>query len=341
MSFEAPTLEVAESKPEAKKEKTSQNIDHLNLVGKLPINQDGFIPLAADVEVDFLGRVEKMLFADYLHFVGASYQDYRQAVKARPHDSLNTILRDLHRQIVRDRLAKAEKLHARYAQERANVVNRQVETTRDHGRIFDMIINDLGLDGLSSESATNDVDYLDGIDHIVTFDHGDLLASQGEGVEKKEEGKKFFIGVQRTFNPEKKKDVLKDPVRILPSANGKGVVFRVFLQEQLSDYEDKNQETLMEKMDALRREAAKKAGLAPDEYGRQHRRRGYPGVYRVLPGGQAEQIKRVKRFFDTIKSQLDAYIDSPDFQIQSEYVQSNLRELKDGLHLEDYLESLQ
>lgn len=341
MSFEAAVLAPERPKPEIKKERRSKEIDHLDLVGPLPTGRDSLIPLAAEVKVDFLGQTENMLFVDYLHFVGANYSEYKQAVKARPGDDLNEILRDLHRQIVMGRLLRAEQLHARYAQESATSVNRQVETTKDHGQVFDMIINDLELDGLSSESAPNDVDYLDGIDHILTFDHKELMADQG-GSEQNEGGhKKLFVGIQRTFNPDKKKDVLKDPVRILPSANGKGVVFRIFLQEKLSDYEDKNQETLMEKLDALRREAARKEGLSPEEYGRKHRRRGYTGVYKVLPGGQAEEVKRTLRVFEEIKNQLNAYIDSPEFQQQTEYVQNYLVDLRDNLHLEDYIAALQ
>ncbi|MFA6253508.1 MAG: hypothetical protein WCV69_04440 [Patescibacteria group bacterium] len=345
MPFEVLVPEAPKKAPrvEVKREKMAGDIDHLNLIGPLPKGSDGLVPLAAEVSVDFLDHAENMLFADYLHFVGATYLEYRRAVKARPDDNLNIILRDLHRQIVRDRLARVEKLHGRYAQESATSINRQVETTRDHGKIFDMSINDLEIDGLSSEPASNDVDYLDGIDHILTFDHGELLIDKDGVVEEKDvlSHKKLFIGVQRTFNSAKKNEVIKDPIRILPSDNGRGVVFRIFLQENLSDYQDDKQETLMEKLDAYRREAAKKAGLSPIEYGRKHRRQGYPGVYKVLPGGQAEQVKRVLRVFEEIKKQLNDYINSLEFQKQTEYVQGQLKDLRDNLHLEDYIAAMQ
>ena len=339
----APEVPKKVSRVEMKSEKTAGDIDHFDLIGPLPKGSDGLIPLAAEVSVDFLGHAENMLFADYLHFVGATYLEYRRAVKANPNDNLNNILKDLHHQIVRDRLAKTEKLHSHYAQENAISVNRQVETTRDHGRIFDMTINDLEIDGLSSESVPNDVDYLDGIDHILTFDHAELLANhENEMVGDKNilPHKKLFIGVQRTFNPAKKNEVVKDPIRILPSDNGKGVVFRIFLQENLSDYQDDKEETLMEKLDTYRREAAKKAGLSPVEYGRKHRRQGYPGVYKVLPGGQSEQVKRTLRVFEEIKKQLNDYINSPGFQKQTEYIQGQLKDLRDNLHLEDYVTAM-
>jgi len=273
-------------------------------------------------------------FGEYLARLGLDHGRYFKAIKTRPEDSLNQILRDLHQEVIVERSEAAKRQHNRYTHESADRDNLQQETAKDHSHIFTHTINDLGIDGLEAEEAAARVDYLDGIDEIVKLDHRSL---ETDG-EESEEGIK--IGIQRSFR-DKGREVKEDPLRFIPEDPESGPVFRVFVLENVEDYVDMASESsLYQKLLDLRAQKAREAGLDPKTYAKGRRNEGLPTVDKVLPGGVGEQVKRVKRVLKEIRDQLGAYIDSPKFASQSGTIQEALKKQYKQIKIDDFIQAV-
>lgn len=288
-----------------------------------------------EVEIGSLGQVKSLVFSDYLKRLGVPYAEYYKAVKSDPDKDQNEILRDLHQEAINKRIRVARRKHAEYTAESATRDNLQQETAKDHSQIFLKTINDLGIDGLGAEIASEQVDYLDGIDEMLTLDPVSLQS----GGEKN--GPVIRFGIQRSFK-DKGKEVIGDPLRFIPEMPEIGVLFRVFIKENFSDYiDEKTGESIWQKLLNIRNAKARASGMDPNEFSKIQRNQGLSSVDKVLPGGVKEQIRRVKNILQNIHHQLQAYINSSDFQKQSSAVQEQLRSSLEHMKIEDFLQALE
>lgn len=295
---------------------------------------EGILKEGDSVEISGLGQTKSLLFGDYLRRMGVAYADYYRVSKSDPTKDQNEILRDLHQEAINKRTRAAIRKHQEYTRESATRDNLQQETAKDHSQVFLKTINDLGIDGLEAEFAPEQVDYLDGIDEIVRLKPVSLQS----GGEKN--GEVMLFGIQRSFK-DKSKEVMADPIRFLPEQPEIGVLFRVFIKENLSDYiDEKTGESIWQKLLNIRIAKARASGMDPNEFSKVQRNQGLSSVDKVLPGGVKEQIKRVKNILQNIQDQLQAYVDSLDFKKQSQAVQEQLRGSLENMKIEEFLLAL-
>lgn len=286
------------------------------------------------VEISSLGQIKLLTFGEYLQRLGVSYADYYRVVKGGPDKDQNEILRRLHQEAIDKRTRAAIRKHQEYTKESATRDNLQQETAKDHSQVFLKTVNDLGIDGLEAELAPEQFDYLDGIDEILTLDP-ESLQSAGE-----KSGQGIHFGIQRSFN-DKTKEVTSDPLRFIPEKPELGVLFRVFIKEELSDYiDEKTGESIWQKLLNIRSVKARASGLDPSEFAKSQRNQGLSSVDKVLSGGVKEQIRRVKNILQNIKDQLQVYVDSPYFEKQPKAVQEQLRSSLENMRIEDFLVAL-
>lgn len=286
------------------------------------------------VEVSSLGQVKLLTFAEYLQRLGVSYYDYNRVAKSGPDKDQNEILRRLHQEAIDKRTRVAIRKHQEYTRESATRDNLQQETAKDHSQVFLKTVNDLGIDGLEAEFAPEQLDYLDGIDELLTLDQ-ESLQSSGE-----KSGQVIHFGIQRSFK-DKRKDVAGDPLRFIPEKPELGVLFRVFIKEELSDYiDEKTGESIWQKLLDIRSAKARASGADPSEFSKSQRNQGLSSVDKVLSGGVKEQIRRVKNILQNINDQLQAYVDSPHFQKQPKAIQEQLRSSLENMKIEDFLVAL-
>ncbi len=286
------------------------------------------------VEISSLGQIKVLSFGEYLQRLGVSYADYYRVSKSGPDKDQNEILRALHQEAINKRIRVALRKHQEYTKESATYDNLQQETAKDHSRVFLKTINDLGIDGLSAELAPEQFDYLDGIDEIVTLDP-ESLQSSGE-----KNGPVIRFGIQRSFK-DKKREVMSDPIRFIPEQPEIGVLFRIFIKENLSDYiDEKTGESIWQKLLNIRSAKARASGVDPNEFSKVQRNQGLSSVDKVLSGGVKEQIRRVKNILQNVQDQLRTYIDSPDFKKQSQAVQEQLRSGLEKMQIEDFLKAI-
>ena len=340
--FETGGLAVEESTVEAAEEEREsfvefQDIDsgkkrviHPEIIGGI----DGILKELDLVEVSGLGDVEEMSFGEYLRRIGVNYDYYYKSSKTDPEIDQNKILKNLHQESIDKRTAAAIRKHREFTKESANHDNLQQETARDHSRLFNKTINDLGIDGLESQPAPAQVDYLDGVDEILVLDH-EALESGGE-----RSGQKFHVGIQRSFS-DKKGEVTRDPIRFIPEKPEIGVLFRVFIKEDLDEYVDEKTGTsIWQKLLDVRSAKARAAGMDPKQFAKLKRNEGMPTIDKVLPGGVRDQVAKVKSVLRAVSSQLEAYIDSPHFKSQSPEVQRQLKGALKDMRIEDFLEAV-
>ncbi len=295
---------------------------------------DNIIKESDMVEISSLSQVKHLVFGDYLKRIGVSYGEYYKAVKIAPDKDQNEILATLHQEAIDRRTKAAIRKHQEYTRESANRDNLQQETAKDHSYIFLKTINDLGVDGLGAELVPEQLDYLDGIDEMLTLDHESLI-SDGE-----KRGGTIHFGIQRSFK-DKGKEVAGDPIRFIPEKPEIGVLFRIFIKENLSDYiDEKTGDSIWQKLLDIRTAKARASGVDPQEFAKTQRNQGLASVDKALPGGIKEQIRRVKNVLQSAKDQLQAYIDSPDFHRQSKAVQEQLRSGLEKMKIEDFLVAL-
>jgi hypothetical protein len=303
---------------------------HLSLEGDVDKN------LSESDEVSVLGKsgVFTLSFGEYLARLGLTHGRYFKATKTRPDDSPTHILKDLHIEVIAQRTRVAVKQHQRYTSEHARGDNLQQETAKDHGPFFNQTINDLGVEGLEAEEAPARVDYLDGIDEIISLDPRALETDGEEGEEV------IKIGIQRSFK-DKGHEVKGDPVRFIPEDPEAGPMFRVFILEDLEDYVDMaGDSSLRQKLLDIRAGKAREAGVDPVSYGKGKRNDGLPNVDKVLPGGISEQVARVRKVLIAIKSQLHDYIESANFVKQPLAVQSALRRQLEQIRIENFIRAV-
>ncbi len=295
---------------------------------------DGVLKEGDSVEISGLGQTKSLLFGDYLRRMGVAYADYYRVSKGDPAKDQNEILRDLHQEAINKRTRAAIRKHQEYTRESATRDNLQQETADDHSRVFLKTINDLGIDGLGAEPVPEQLDYLDGIDEILTLDP-ESLQSGGE-----KSGSVIRFGIQRSFK-DKKREVISDPIRFVPEMPEIGVLFRVFIKENLSDYiDEKTGESIWQKLLDIRTAKARASGIDPQEFAKIQRNQGLSSVDKVLSGGVKEQIRRVVNILQNVQDQLRAYITSPDFQKQSQAVQEQLRSGLEKMKIEEFLLAL-
>lgn len=295
---------------------------------------DSILKEGDSVEIGGLGQTKSLLFGDYLKRIGVAYADYYRMSKSNPSKDQNEVLRDLHQEAINKRTRVALRKHQQYTSESAIRDNLQQETAKDHSQVFLKTINDLGIDGLEAELVPEQVDYLDGMDEMLTVDP-ESLQSGGE-----KSGSVIYFGIQRSFR-DKSKEVAEDPIRFIPEKPEIGVVFRVFIKENLSDYiDEKTGESIWQKLLDIRNAKARASGVDPNEFAKTHRNQGLSSVDKVLSGGVKEQIRRVKNILQNVQDQLRVYIASPDFQKQSQAVQEQLRNGLEKMKIEDFLSAL-
>jgi hypothetical protein len=295
---------------------------------------DGIMHETGTVEISSMGQIKILTFGDYLGRIGVSYADYYRLTKSEPNKDKNEVLRTLHQEAINKRTRVAIRKHQEYAREIANRDNLQQTTAKEHSPVFLKTINDLGIDGLGAELVPEQLDYLDGIDEMLTLDP-ESLQSGGE-----KSGSVIRFGIQRSFK-DKKKEVMSDPIRFIPEKPEIGVLFRIFIKENLSDYiDEKTGESIWQKLLDIRTAKARASGVDPNEFSRVQRNQGLSSVDKVLSGGVREQIRRVKNILQNVQEQLQAYIDSPDFKKQSKAVQEQLRSGLENMKIEDFLLAL-
>lgn len=286
------------------------------------------------VEISNLGQFKHLTFGEYLKRIGVVYEYYFKMTKSNPGIDQNEILRNLHQEAIENRIKVAIRKHGEYARESATRDNQQQETSKDHSLVFLKTVNDLGIDGLGAEGVPEQFDYLDGIDEMLIIDH-ESLQSSGE-----KNGHPIYIGIQRSFD-DTKGEVTTDHLRFIPEKPEIGVLFRVFIKEELSDYiDEKTGESIWQKLLNIRTAKARASGVDPSEYSKVQRNQGLSSVDKVLSGGVKEQIRRVKNILQNVKDQLRAYVDSPDFKMQTKVVQEQLRSGLENMNIEDFLVAL-
>lgn len=286
------------------------------------------------VELNSLGQIKLLTFGEYLQRLGVSYADYYRVAKSEANKDQNEILRNLHQEAIDKRIGAATRKHREYTRESSVRDNLQQETAKDHSQVFLKTVNDLGIDGLEAELVPEQLDYLDGIDEMLTLDP-QSLQSRGET-----SGQAIHFGIQRSFR-DKGREVSSDPIRFIPERPELGALFRVFIKEELSDYiDEKTGESVWQKLLNIRTAKARASGVDPSEYSRVQRNQGLSSVDKVLSGGVKEQIRRVKNILQNVKDQLQAYVDSPDFKMQTKVVQEQLRSGLENMNIEDFLVAL-
>ena len=295
-------------------------------------NVDKTLKEEDEVKVALTTRKEDMSFSSYLERIGVTYARYFRETKVFPDKDTQTVLRDLHQEAVDRRTEAAVRKHKQYTAEHAEKDNLQQETAKNHAPVFLKTINDLGIDGLEAKASLPRQDYLDGIDEIIEFDP-EALVSEGE-----REGEKVSIGIQRSFR-DKGREVISDPVKFFPEDPDHGVVFRVFIKEELEDYVD-GQTTLMQKLLNLRADKAKQAGVSPKALAKKDATRGLPTVSKVLEGGVGEQIDRTKKVLNEIRSQLNNFIESTKFKKLKPSVQKELKRQAEILKIDKFIDEV-
>lgn len=306
---------------------TKHKVVHPDIISPI----DGILHETDSVEISSLGQIKTLVFADYLRRIGVSYADYYRVLKSEAGKDQNEILRSLHQEAINKRTRAAIRKHQEYTRESANRDNLQQETAKDHSQVFLKTVNDLGIDGLGAELVPEQLDYLDGIDEMLTLDP-ESLQSGGE-----KSGSVIRFGIQRSFK-DKTREVTSDPIRFIPEKPEIGVLFRVFIKENLSDYiDEKTGESIWQKLLDIRTAKARASGVDPQEFSKVQRNQGLSSVDKVLSGGVKEQIRRVKNILQNVHDQLQAYVDSPDFKKQPKAVQDQLRSGLENMKIEDFL----
>ena len=226
--------------------------------------------------------------------------DYIKSLKAPHNDGIDPceLIKAMHQSVIAERTRQALKM-----EKKSQGNENQEQTAKDHSQFFIRLINELGIDGLDATEALPREDFLDEIDEFLVFDK---KAYETDG---DKEGQKIYIGVQRSF---KHKSLTSDTV-LIPEETEKGLVVKVFIKEEIEDYEDADRVTWFQRLLELRTAKAKEKGMSPAGYAKENPKTdGIPPIAEVLPGGQTEQVKRVVKILREIESQFRVTLSSEE-----------------------------
>ena len=220
-----------------------------------PVIVDGLVSDQPDqiLKVGIRGNIENMSFEDYLSIMRINYVDYIKALRAPHNDGIDPVelVKKMHQGVIERRTGQAKKV-----KERARGNENQEQTAKDHSQFFVRLVNELGIDGLEATEALPREDFLDEVDEFLVFDK---TAYETDG---EKEGQKVYIGIQRSFNH---KSLTSETV-LVPEETDKGLIVKVFLKEELDDYEDSDGVTWFQRLLELRATKAKAKGMNPLSY---------------------------------------------------------------------------
>jgi|GEM_PF-5905841 hypothetical protein len=292
--------------------------EHPVIIDGLQVGSGGIVNAEnnPNLKIGLDGYIEEMSFEDYLFMLGIKYGHYYKVAKDPKNDGAdpNDLIKQLHQEIIEKRTEDTKRLGRGYDAARSQQGNRtsrtklgnegSERTTNEDGQFFVKMFKDLGIDGLDAELALPRDDIKDEVDEYIVIDP---KAYETEG---EEEGKKIYIGVQRTFRDKG----LRNRFLLSPEGLDKGIIFKTMLREESDIYNDENKDSLWQKLLLSRVAKAREEGISPLAYAEKHPNDGISPVSEVLRGGQREHIRRVVGILQEIQKQIQTIFEQPDHE---------------------------
>ncbi len=329
-TLEAPTVDL-EGKTEAKKrrlikvELAEGGTDTVSVIEMISPDLLPPFELEPNATVEVLlnnGTVKKESFYECLLSVGIRSMDYYYGRKEFAKETnFHDLMQRLHIEKLRQREVDCPPKDEQYTDQFTSSGEKQVETTKEHGVVWKKIINDLKIPGLTAVSARVVEDEFDGIDEFLRLD---VEALKSRGARSSEP---VYVGIQRSFN-NKLQEVRDSHDRGIAEKSDLGLIFRVFIREELHQYEGvfkKLQEAAdkgLRNIKVADAEEVRTGEMTEAEY-----RRAYLESIPIVNfiGDEKRQAQRVKEILDVTKNELEFYLSIEQLDCVKEKLKLNIK----------------
>lgn len=326
-TLEAPSVDL-EVKPEAKKRQFIKVELAEGGQAKVPIieviSHESLHPpfdLDPNETVEVLlrnGTIKRECFYECLLSIGIDSMDfYHGRTEFAKETNFHDLLQRLHIEKLRQREVDSKIKHKEFTDQFTLSGEQQRRTTKEHGVVWQKIINDLNIPGLRAVEARAVEDYFEGIDEFLVLDM-EALKSRGA-----RSGELVRIGVQRSFS-NKQQQVRDSHNRGIAERPDLGVMFRVFIREEVHQYEgvfEKLQATVGKSLENVTAEA-EKAGMTEAEYRQAILEK--VSIQRFI-GSPKVHLRRVYEILKVTKNELELYLSTEQIDALKEKLKQDIK----------------